>query len=157
MQGAPGQGMTRDHKKLEAFAIADELALAVHRTTSRLPISERFGMQAQLRGAALRVPVQIVAGCGRRSNHDYLEFLTLALDAALELRYLFSLAARLELLSAQEMKLLDQQAQALVRSLRRLIETWSDKPAKTPRPRTPSMKLKSPSMKLKSPSLKPKA
>lgn len=73
--------MTQDHRKLEAFTIADELALEVYRATASMPISERFGLQSQLRGAALRIPIQIVAGCARRTTQDYVNLLTLALDA----------------------------------------------------------------------------
>lgn len=143
--------MTQDHKKLEAFTIADELALEVYRASASMPMSERFGLQSQLRSAALRVPVQIVAGCARRSTQEYVNLLTLALDASVELRYLLGLATRLEVISAHDIKLLDHQCQALIRALTRLIES-DPKPARNVRPRGQSMKLKAP----KTPSLKPK-
>jgi four helix bundle protein len=140
--------MPQDHRKLEAFAIIDELALEVYRVTASMPMSERFGLQSQLRSAALRIPVHIMAGCARRSTQEYVLLLTLAHDVSAELRYLLGLAARLELIGAQDIKLLDHQAQSLIRALRRLIDTLADKPTRT--------KTRAPSMKMRSPSLKPK-
>ena len=85
----------RDHKKLRAFELADELALAVYRSTARFPQAELFGLTAQMRRAAVSVASNIVEGCGRETHAEYLRFLDMAHASAQELDYQISLAKRL--------------------------------------------------------------
>ena len=87
--------MARDHRKLQAFTLADRLALLVYRSTSQFPVIERFGLQSQLRRAAVSVAANTVEGCGRDSEGDYLRFLDIAFASVREAIYLIGLSQRL--------------------------------------------------------------
>src|SRR4051794_32430075 len=87
--------MARDHRKLDAFKLADRLALQIYLVTADFPPAERYGLQSQLRRAAVSTPTNIVEGCGRDSEGDYLRFLDIAFGSCRELVYLLSLASRL--------------------------------------------------------------
>ncbi len=81
----------RDHTKLRAFKLADEAALLVYRITARFPRGEQCGLTSQIRRAAVSVPSNIVEGCARESQADYLRFLNIAFGSLRELHYQLSL------------------------------------------------------------------
>ncbi len=90
----------RDHKKLRAFELADELALSVYKKTASFPSDERFGLTSQMRRCAVSVASNIVEGCARNTQADYLRFLDIAFGSVRELEYQLSLAKRLGYLEA---------------------------------------------------------
>lgn len=120
--------MPRDHRKLRVFHIADALILDIYRETRSFPIDERFGLQAQIRRAAVSTAANIVEGSARRSDRDYSNFLNIATGSASEVRYLIDLATRLGFLSERVAKGLDPRCRELVASLVRLVDSLSPEP-----------------------------
>ena len=94
--------MSRNHEKLSVFHKADQLAVLVYRLTARFPSDERFGLRSQIRRAAVSTPTNIVEGCGRPSERDYIRFLDIALGSANEVSCLLHLSQRLLPLEASE-------------------------------------------------------
>jgi len=89
----------RDHTKLRAFELADEVALMTYKFTSSFPREEQFGLTSQMRRAAVSVPSNIVEGCGRQSEADFLRFLDIAYGSLREVQYQSTLATRLGFVS----------------------------------------------------------
>jgi len=58
----------RNHTKLRAFELADEVAVLVYRVTAGFPKEELYGLTSQIRRAA--VPSNIVEGCACDSQAD---------------------------------------------------------------------------------------
>jgi four helix bundle protein len=87
--------MSRDHRKLFVFTLADDLAVDVYRLTHMFPREERYGLTAQLRKASQSAPTNIVEGCARRTEAEYLYFVNIAMGSACEAHYLLRLAWRL--------------------------------------------------------------
>ena len=85
----------RDHTKLRAFILADELALNIYRITLKFPKEEIYGITSQMRRCSVSVPSNIVEGCARESQAEYLRFLEVAYSSLRELHYQFGLSYRL--------------------------------------------------------------
>ena len=115
--------MSRDHRTLRVFAIADRLVIDIYQTTKQFPTAERYGLQAQIRRAAVSIATNIVEGCARRSRREYLSFLNIATGSASEVRYLCDLSYRLGFLPPECVKNLEPRCRELVRSLVRLMES----------------------------------
>ncbi len=97
----------RDHTKLRAFELADEVVVLVYRTTAGFPKEESFGLTSQMRRAAVSVPSNIVEGCARDSEAEYLRFLGIAFGSLRELHYQLNLSKRLGFLFNEESSLLE--------------------------------------------------
>lgn len=115
----------RDHTKLRAFELADEVAVMVYQVTAGFPKEELYGLVSQMRRSAVSVPSNIVEGCARDSQPDYLRFLYIAFGSLKELNYQLNLSKRLGFvgnidLSLIEPKILEAEKvlNGLIRSLR---------------------------------------
>ena len=74
----------RDHTKLKAFELADEIAVSIYSVTRTFPKEEIYGFTSQMRRAAVSVPSNIVEGCARESQAEYLRFLEIAFGSLRE-------------------------------------------------------------------------
>lgn len=115
----------RDHTKLRAFEIADEVAILIYQITAKFPKDELYGLTSQMRRAAVSVPSNIVEGCARDTQADYRRFLTVAFGSLRELHYQLSLSKRLWFLSDQDYSIIltmiveaEKVLNGLIRSLR---------------------------------------
>ncbi len=95
----------------------------VYRCTQTFPAEERFGLQAQIRRAAVSVPTNIVEGCARHSTRDYLQFMNIALGSASEARYLLDLSRRLGLVSSGDHERIEQLYNDIIPGLQKLLTT----------------------------------
>lgn len=115
----------RDHTKLRAFTLADEIAILVYKITKDFPQNEIYGLTSQMRRAGVSIPSNIVEGCARDSEAEFVRFLEIAFGSLRELHYQYTLAERLDYINESESnkyksKLLETEKVlgALIRKLR---------------------------------------
>jgi four helix bundle protein len=120
--------MSRDPRKLRTFVLADGLIAEVYRVSSMFPVSERFGLQSQLRRAALSTATNIVEGSARRSTQEYLYFINVAAASASEARYLVQVAHRLEFVTEQDRERLSTSYREVAGGLHAVLNALSPKP-----------------------------
>jgi four helix bundle protein len=118
--------MARDHRRLHVFQIADSLVLDVYQVTAALPVAERYGLQAQLRRAAVSVAANIVEGSARRTTGEYLNFLNQTNGSAAEVAYLLTVADRLKILEDADVLPLTDKYAKLQRGLQAIINVLGD-------------------------------
>ena len=117
------RAMSRDYTQLRAFNLVDKVVVDVYVLTRSLPEDERYGLQAQMRRAAVSAPANIVEGSVRRSDKAYLVYLETSLGSACEVRYLLRLAVRLGFLKTEEISSLEARYSDAIRTLQKLIDT----------------------------------
>lgn len=100
-----------------------ELAKAVYRETETLPKSELFGLQSQMRRAAVSVPSNIAEGHGRLNDGHFRQFLAVARGSLFELETQVELAESFRYLSEEAAKQLMQQSGEVARLINGLLAT----------------------------------
>lgn len=84
-----------DFRRLEAWQPSQELAVAVYRLTEEFPATERFGLTAQIRRAAVSIMSNIAEGAGRGTDKEFVAFLRVARGSLHEVESQCLLAQRL--------------------------------------------------------------
>jgi len=82
-------------KELIVWQRSMDLAKEVYKVTEKLPQREMFGMQSQMRRAAVSIPSNIAEGKKRKTRKDFLQFLHIADGSAAELETQILLAKSL--------------------------------------------------------------
>jgi len=93
----------RSYRDLKVWQRSMELAVDCHLATRKFPRRSSSGLIAQIERAASSVPANIAEGNGRQSRPDYLRHLSIAKGSLLELETHVMLAARLSLVSPDEL------------------------------------------------------
>ncbi|HEU4720541.1 MAG TPA: four helix bundle protein [Gemmatimonadaceae bacterium] len=117
----------RDPNKLMVTEQATTLAVEVYRLTSDFPSSERFGLAAQMRRAAVSVGSNIAEGCGRSGDRDFVRFLQIARGSTTELAFQLSVAMELGLGRSTEQARVAETIDHLQRMLNRLTASMRKK------------------------------
>ncbi len=112
----------RDFRKIEAWQLADDLAVAVYEATKGFPKEEVYGITSQIRRAVTSVAANIVEGSSRESAKDYAHFLQIARGSLAETQYFLHLARRLGYLQPARAAELEQAARRVFGCLHGLIQ-----------------------------------
>jgi four helix bundle protein len=114
----------RGHRELPVWKASIDLVEAFYVVSERFPKTEMFGLQSQMRRAAVSVAANIAEGSARRSTPELIQFLHIASGSLSELDTHLEIAARLGFLQEKEefqTRIDDVQGQllAVIQSLKR--------------------------------------
>ena len=110
-----------DYKQLTVWKLAHVLTLGVYRSTQDFPTTERYGLVAQLRRAAISVVSNIAEGSGRRGDREFARFLRMAYGSTCEVECQLLLSRDLGYLGIEGWEKLDTECQKLGKMLNGLI------------------------------------
>jgi four helix bundle protein len=119
--------MARDYRKLRVFVLADRLVMDTYRLSAGFPRSERYGLQAQIRRAAVSSAANIVEGSARHTTREWLNFLTIASGSATEAYYLAHVAGRLGYVGEREAGAIEQGFSELAAGLHAMSRALRDR------------------------------
>ena len=117
----------RNPAKLKLIPAAEDLAVETYLVTAAFPPSERFGLTAQLRRAAVSVGSNVVEGSHRQGNRAFLAYLHQSLGSAAEMQFQLRVAVRLAFGDADAVDALIDQANHVQRMTVRLIVALREK------------------------------
>ena len=90
-----------NYRELAVWRKSHSVALDVYRVSLELPKTERYGLQAQMRRAAVSIGSNLAEGSGRASDRDFARFVSIAIGSASELEYQLELAEDLDFLERE--------------------------------------------------------
>ena len=113
--------MGRDYRKIEAYQLANELAVEIYKITRDFPKHERFGIVSQMRRASVSIAANIAEGATRKSKKEYLRFLYIAKGSMAELECFINLSYRLGFLGDKGFEELERKRNHSGAKLYRLV------------------------------------
>lgn len=118
---------TRHYRDLLVWQKAMQLAKEIYRSSAAFPKSEMFGLQSQIRRAAVSIPSNIAEGHGRLSDRVFRVFLAQARGSLCELETQIELSRDLGYLLEGNTGELLTDCNELARMLNGLIKTLQQK------------------------------
>jgi four helix bundle protein len=88
----------RDFRNYKAWERAQQLAVGVYRVSANLPRLETYGLQSQMRRAAISIPTNLAEGSGKDTKPEFARYLRIATGSCNELESLLLLSIELEYL-----------------------------------------------------------
>ncbi|MGG9972614.1 four helix bundle protein [Ferruginibacter sp. SUN002] len=113
----------RDYKKYDVWVKVHQLVLYVYKDVLEyFPKSEQFALQSQTKRATYSISLNIVEGCGRNTDKDFVHFLDISLGSAQELEYCMLLALDLEYLDKEKFDVVNKMVNEVKAMLINLIK-----------------------------------
>ena len=102
-----------------------EIVSDSYELTKSFPESERFGLTSQIRRSAVSIPSNIAEGAGRKTDKDFLYFLSISLGSQYELETQMLLSTNVGLLSKELVNKFIDKLNELQRMTRTFMERLS--------------------------------
>ncbi|MBW6476629.1 MAG: four helix bundle protein [Chromatiales bacterium] len=114
--------MIKSYRDLSVWQDGMRLVVDVYRQTSNYPSEEKFGLQSQIRRAAVSAPANIAEGHARGTRREYHRFTNISMGSLAELETHILLSESLEYLSKEQSTELLVKCDELERMLRGLLK-----------------------------------
>ena len=98
----------RAHRKLDLWQKSVDFVVDVYEVTKTYPVEERYGLISQIRRAAASIPANIAEGAARKSDKEFIHFLSNAQGSASEVDTHFYISLKLGYLNEANHNTLDQ-------------------------------------------------
>ncbi|MBU2914651.1 four helix bundle protein [Reichenbachiella agariperforans] len=93
-----------DFRKLNIWKRSIDLVTEIYQLTSSFPEAEKFGLTSQIRRCSVSVPSNIAEGAGRKSDKEFVQFLSIAMGSLCELETQLIISKNLKLINSEQME-----------------------------------------------------
>ena len=119
--------MAKMYENLDAWKEAVNLAVRTYQITRSFPKEEIFGMTSQLRRASVSISSNLAEGAGRGSKKEVKQFVHIASGSLNEVESLLHICSRLNLISMDSYKELQENVERLGRLIGGLLKYLNEK------------------------------
>lgn len=95
----PSNLIVMNHKNLDSWSKSISLVKKIYKLTEQMTDSEKYGLTAQMRRAAVSIPSNIAEGAARDSDNEFIKFLYYSLGSAVEIETQLIISQELVFLS----------------------------------------------------------
>lgn len=113
------------YKDLDVWKRSIKLTVGIYKITKAFPSDEKFGLTSQMRRSAVSIPSNIAEGGGRKSNKEFVQFLSIAYASLCELETQVLISAELEIISQADTKSISQEIGEIQKMIYTLINKVS--------------------------------
>ena len=117
----------RPHEKLEVWKRGIDICVDVYRITDTFPQSEKFGLSAQMRRAAVSVPSNIAEGAGGGSIPLYIRSLNISRGSLAELDTQLEISSRLKFIDDEDYESMSEKTAIAGKMITNLIKALRKK------------------------------
>ena len=111
------------YKDLIVWQKSVELVVSVYQLTNKFPDTEKYGLTAQMRRAAVSIPSNIAEGRRRGSRKDYRKFLIIAYGSGAEIETQVEIAKRLSLATDVDCHQSERTLEEVMRMLNKMLSS----------------------------------
>lgn len=98
----------RAHRNLDLWQKAVDFVIDVYEVTKAFPSDERFGLTSQIRRASCSIPANVAEGAGRKSDKEFVHFLSNSQGSASEVDTHLFISLKFGYLQVDDHSRLDQ-------------------------------------------------
>ena len=115
----------KNHKDLDVWILSMELVKQIYTLSSSYPSSEKFGIIAQMRRAAISIPSNIAEGFARQTTKELIQFLFISKGSLSELETQLLISKNLGYIT--EIETLEEMIIRIRKMLSKLISKLKEK------------------------------
>jgi four helix bundle protein len=94
--------MARLYKNMEIFQLSYSLTIDIHKMLDKFPEKEKDNIISQMRRSVTSIPINIAEGSVKKSQKEFLNFLSHSYGSAKELEVLLSISKDLNYISEKD-------------------------------------------------------
>ena len=84
-----------NHKEMDVWKRSMDLVETIYKVSTQFPKEEIYGLTSQIRRSAVSVPSNIAEGAARKSDKEFIQFISIAMGSLSEVETQYQLSVRL--------------------------------------------------------------